>query len=187
MVLLGAIALGVVAAPKRSDGSIRPPASPVSSAAAGFLDQPVIPGFGPTGPSELATVVRVVDGDTIRVRIGDAEQRLRYIGMDTPESVAPGASVEPYASAASAANSRLVEGAQVVLEHDVSETDRFGRLLRHVWLERPDGWLLVDLELIRLGFAHVATFPPDVKYVELYLAAERAARGARRGLWADVP
>jgi micrococcal nuclease len=89
---------------------------------------------------------------------------------------------------ASAANAALVAGQEVVLEKDVSETDQYGRLLRYVWLHREDGWLLVNLELVRLGFASVATFPPDVKYIDpLFVPAQQAARGAGVGLWGTPP
>jgi micrococcal nuclease len=144
-------------------------------------------GQAPTGPTREALVVRVVDGDTIVVRLGGEDRRLRYIGMDAPETVRPDHPVEWMGPEASEANRRLVEGRSVVLEKDVSETDRFGRLLRHVWLRDGDEWLLVNLELVRLGYAQVTTFPPDVKYVELLLDAEREARDAERGLWADGP
>jgi endonuclease YncB( thermonuclease family) len=161
-----------------------PPTSSTPAALPAFLDRPVIPDFVPTGPLERGTVTRIVDGDSIHVQVGAVRLRVRYIGMDTPESVAPNSPVEPFALAASAANSSLVDGREVVLERDISESDRFGRSLRYVWYEDPDGWLLVNLELVRLGLARPATFPPDVKYVELYLAAERAARDAQRGSWA---
>jgi micrococcal nuclease len=144
-------------------------------------------GLGPNGPTEAATVVRVVDGDTIVVDRGRGEEKLRYIGMDTPETVKPGSPVEWMGPQASAANKALVGGRQVILEKDVSETDRFGRLLRDVWLQRPEGWLMVNLELVRTGFAAVSTYPPDVKYVDLLLAAQREAREAGAGLWADQP
>jgi micrococcal nuclease len=130
-------------------------------------------------------VTRVTDGDTIRVTIQDTEYRVRYIGIDTPESVAPGQSVEPYAIAASEANERLVGGRDVILEQDVSETDRFGRLLRYVWLRENGTWTMVNLALVEQGFAQVATYPPDVKYVDRFLAAEREAREEERGLWSD--
>jgi len=143
-------------------------------------------GSAPTGPTQTATVVRVVDGDTIVVRTGGRDRRLRYIGVDTPELADPRQQVERIARAASAANRALVAGSQVVLEKDVSETDRFGRLLRYVWLKTAGRWTLVNLELVRRGFAQVATYPPDVKYVELFRAAEAEARNARRGLWAPV-
>lgn len=143
-------------------------------------------GEAPTGRTEQAMVVRVVDGDTIVVDRGFGDERVRYIGVDTPETVAPGSPVEWMGPEASAANRELVEGREVVLEIDVSETDRFGRLLRYVWIRdesRPSGWLFVNLELLARGFAQVVTYPPDVRYVDLYLAAQSAARQAGRGLW----
>ncbi len=131
-------------------------------------------------------MVRVVDGDTIVVDRGHGQERVRYIGMDTPESVKPNTPVEPMAHEAAAANSRLVAGRKVVLEKDVSETDRYGRLLRDVWLD-DGGWRLVNLELVREGFAQVTTFPPDVKYVDVLLAAQRDARERGVGLWSLGP
>lgn len=136
---------------------------------------------GPTGPTQVATVVSITDGDTIRVSMGGTEYRVRYIGMDTPETHF---GTEWMGPEAADANAELVAGRQVVLEKDVSETDRFGRLLRYVWLHDDSGWLLVNLELVRLGFAQVATYPPDVKYIEpLFVPAQREAREAGIGLW----
>jgi micrococcal nuclease len=145
-------------------------------------------GSAPIASVEEAHVVRVVDGDTIIVDRGRGSERLRYIGMNTPETVAPGQPVESGGPEAADANTRLVAGQTVELERDVSETDRYGRLLRDVWLpdpSRPTGWLLVNLELVRLGFAQVTTYPPDVRYVDALLDAQRAARAAGRGLWAE--
>jgi micrococcal nuclease len=150
-------------------------------------------GAGPIGPIERATVVRVVDGDTIVVDRGFGEERLRYIGVDTPETVDPRQEVQWMGPEASAANTALVEGREVVLERDVSETDGFGRLLRYVWLEdgsavgAAPGWLLVNLTLVARGFAQVSTYPPDVRYAELFLAAQREAREAGVGLWGEPP
>ena len=144
-------------------------------------------GLGPNGPTESATVVRVIDGDTIVVDRGRGEEKLRYIGIDTPETVKPGSPVEWMGPEASAANNALVAGRHVTMEKDVSENDRFGRLLRYVWLQRPEGWLMVNLELVRTGFAAVSTYPPDVKYVDLLLAAQRDAREAGAGLWGEQP
>lgn len=132
-------------------------------------------------------MVDVVDGDTIKVRIGGIISTVRYIGMDTPETVKPGTPVQWMGPEASAANRSLVDGRQVVLEKDVSEVDRYGRLLRFVWLDRPGGWLLVNAELVRLGFASVSTYPPDVGYVDQLLDAQREARDADRGLWNATP
>ena len=144
-------------------------------------------GSAPTGPTQTAQVARVVDGDTIRVLIGDVEFAVRYIGIDTPETVDPRRPVEWMGKEAARTNRQLVEGRTVVLEKDASETDRYHRLLRYVWIDDGESWLLVNLELIRRGFAHVSTYPPDVKYVDLYLDAQRAAREAGRGLWGEPP
>lgn len=143
--------------------------------------------LAPAGPTQIAQVVRVVDGDTITVSIGEAVYTVRYIGMDTPETVKPSSPVEWMGPEASAANETLVDGQEVILEKDVSETDRYGRLLRDVWLRSADGWLLVGLELVRLGYAQVSTYPPDVKYVDELLAAQREARDAGRELWGATP
>jgi micrococcal nuclease len=143
--------------------------------------------FRPTGSTVPATVVRVVDGDTIIVRIGGRDERLRYIGMDTPETVKPDSPVEWMGPEASRANAALVEGRTVELEKDVSETDQYGRLLRYVWLVTGDRWTLVNLELVRRGYAQVETDPPDVRYADRFIAAERAAREAGLGLWGSAP
>lgn len=135
----------------------------------------------------MARVVRVIDGDTIVVDRGRGGERLRYIGMDTPETVKPGSPVEWMGRESADANRALVEGATVVLEKDVSETDQYGRLLRHVWLHGGATWRLVDLELVKDGYARVTTYPPDVKYVDLYLAAQVDAREHDRGLWGAGP
>jgi micrococcal nuclease len=133
--------------------------------------------LGGEEPGE-AVVERVVDGDTIVLRGGE---RVRYIGVDTPESVKPGSPVECFAKAASRANARLVEGERVRLAYDAERRDRYGRTLAYVH-RRRDG-LFVNAELVRRGYATTLTIPPNVRH-----AAElrRLARGARRaglGLW----
>ncbi len=130
-------------------------------------------------------VTSVSDGDTIRVDLGGESLRVRYIGIDAPEV---GEGAEPFGAEATDANADLVEGRTVTLERDVSETDRFGRLLRHVWIETDAGWVLVGRELLRVGLARVVTFPPDVKYHDdVLLPAQAAAREAGIGLWASMP
>ncbi len=138
---------------------------------------------GPTGPIQMAHVTKITDGDTIHVDIDGSDHKVRYIGMDTPESVKPGTPVEPYAKAAAAANAALVADHDVILEKDVSETDRYGRLLRYIWLRDDEGWTMVNLELVRMGYANVLTYPPDVKYAAEFVDAAREAREAGRGLW----
>jgi micrococcal nuclease len=147
----------------------------------------VNPGLAPTGPTQKAKVVRIVDGDTIVVAIGGKNFKLRYIGMDTPEDVDPNSPVEPLSREAAAANAELVGGKTVVLEMDVSETDQYDRLLRYVWLHEGATWTLVNLELVRLGFASAATYPPDVKYVDVFASAEGTARNSLVGLWGAAP
>lgn len=124
---------------------------------------------------QTATVVDVVDGDTIDVDLDGEVHRLRYIGVDTPERG------EPFYDEAAEANGNLVLGHEVILVRDVSETDRFGRLLRYVYL--ADG-TFVNGELVARGFAVAATFPPDVAQQALLSRLQRQARERGAGLWA---
>ena len=142
-------------------------------------------GTSATAPvaADLARVVEVIDGDTIRVEVAGKLYTVRYIGIDTPETKHPEKGVEPFGPEAAQKNKELVEGKLVRLEKDVSETDRYGRLLRYVWL----GDMLVNEELVKLGFARVSTFPPDVKYAELFVRLEAEARANNRGLWGACP
>ena len=133
---------------------------------------------------QSAWVVEVVDGDTIKVEIDGEVFTVRYIGIDTPETVHPSKPVEWMGAEASAVNESLVGGQQVLLERDVSETDRYGRLLRYVHL--MDG-TFVNAELVRLGYAQVSTYPPDVYYQDLFLIKQQEAVGAERGLWSIAP
>jgi endonuclease YncB( thermonuclease family) len=146
-------------------------------------------GDAPIGEVERARVVRVVDGDTIIVDRGQGKERVRYTGVDTPESVKPDTPIEFMAKEASAANAAMVAGREVLLERDVSDRDRFDRLLRYVWIEDPDqpsGMLLVNLALVAQGYAQVVTYPPDVRYADVYLEAQRTARAQGLGLWGEA-
>ena len=126
-------------------------------------------------------VVRVVDGDTIRVRSGGRVETVRYIGIDTPESVKPGTPVECFAHRAAAENERLVGGRRVRLERDAEARDRFGRLLAYV-VREADG-IEVNEALVRGGFAVPLTIPPNVRHAAQLRAAAAAARREGRGLW----
>lgn len=128
----------------------------------------------------IATVVSVVDGDTIKIEGGEI---VRYIGMDTPETVAPGRPVECYGTEASRKNKALVQGKVVELERDVSNRDAYGRLLRYVWLDGE----LINETLVREGYALVSTYPPDVKYQSRLLEAQRQAQREGKGLWSGCP
>jgi micrococcal nuclease len=126
-------------------------------------------------------VVQVVDGDTVRVALSGRVERVRYIGIDTPESVKPDTAVQCYAHRAAAANARLVAGRRVRLVLDVEARDRFGRLLAYVYRE-SDG-LFVNAALVRGGFARTLTIPPNVRHAGRFAALAREARRAGRGLW----
>jgi len=125
-----------------------------------------------------AQVTQVIDGDTIEVSIGGQLYRLRYIGVDSPE---PG---QWMGKQASEANRALVGGKTVYLEKDVSDTDRYGRLLRYVYL--ADG-TFVNAELVRQGYAAAKQYPPDTKYHKLFSDLQEQAKGAGKGLWAARP
>jgi micrococcal nuclease len=131
-----------------------------------------------------AEVVDVIDGDTIEVEIDGETYTVRYIGIDTPETVHPSEPIEWMGPEASEANRRLVEGETVYLEEDVSETDQYGRLLRYVFLE--DG-TMVNAALVEMGYAQASTYPPDVRYQDLLLEAEQEAREEEQGLWGPTP
>ena len=126
-----------------------------------------------------ATVTRVVDGDTIRVQIDGEEFRVRYIGIDTPETVDPRRPVGCFGKEASERNRQLVEGKTVGLENDVSETDSFDRLLRYVWIEDR----MVNATLVEEGYALASTYPPDVRHSDQFAGLQAQAREASRGLW----
>jgi micrococcal nuclease len=124
----------------------------------------------------------VVDGDTIEVAIDGQEYKVRYIGIDTPESVDPRRPVECFGKEAADKNQELVEGKIVGLEKDVSETDAFGRLLRYVWLDGR----LINARLVSAGYALAATYPPDVRYAELFAQLQAEARASALGLWGSA-
>ena len=174
------MAAGLVAVAIGLAACVSPAPSPGSDAASPGQTGPAL---APEGATETAEVVRVVDGDTLVVDRGNGEERLRYIGIDAPESVRPETPVEFMGQEAARANAALVEGRALVLERDVSDTDRFGRLLRYAWLQDGAAWRLVNLELVAQGSAQSVSFPPDVRRQDLLRAAERVAREAGLGLW----
>ncbi|MBC8234127.1 thermonuclease family protein [bacterium] len=117
-------------------------------------------------------VSRVIDGDTIDLADGIT---IRYIGINTPEVGQPGA------EEATEANRALVEGKKVKLEYDVQKQDKYDRTLAYVYLE--DG-TFVNAELVKQGYAQVATYPPNVKYVDLFQKVQKEAQAEKLGLWA---
>lgn len=129
------------------------------------------------------SVTKVVDGDTFWVDDGSEKGlKVRIIGADTPETVHPQKDVEYFGKEASDFAKSLLEGEKVKLEFDVDRFDRYGRTLAYVYLK--DGTFF-NAELIKKGYAHVMTVPPNVKYSEKFLELEREARGNKRGLWKE--
>ena len=126
---------------------------------------------GGSADGEFATVVSVIDGDTIDVDIDGDVYRVRYIGMNTPERD------EPCYTEATNANSGWVAGRQVRLVRDQSDTDRFDRLLRYVYVDDT----LVNAALVQEGFAEVVSYPPDTREFENFRALEDQARRGARG------
>jgi len=134
----------------------------------------------PSPTATQATVKRVVDGDTIELESGE---KVRYIGMDTPETKSPTKGVQCYGHEASLRNQQLVEGKVVTLEKDVSNTDRYGRLLRYVSV---DG-VSINHQLVAEGYALASSYPPDIARQAEYRAAEAEARTKGLGLWSSCP
>ena len=131
--------------------------------------------------STTARVLRVVDGDTILVAVGGRQERVRYIGVDTPETVKPHTRVQCFGKRASAANRRLVDGREVRLVADAEARDRYGRLLAYVY--RAGDGLFVNEALVRGGYATTLAIAPNVRFADRFAAQARQARDAGRGLW----
>jgi micrococcal nuclease len=126
-----------------------------------------------------AYCTRVIDGDTIEVLINGTEYKVRYIGIDTPEMDDERPAYRALAEEAKQANIQLVEGKNISLQKDVSETDRYGRLLRYVF----DGITFVNLVLVADGYAWAKSYPPDTMYDDLFESTEAEAQAEELGLW----
>lgn len=153
-----------------------------------FLCCPLISCEEQTQKYEKVKIIKVVDGDTVYVSFDDkSEYKLRMIGIDTPESTI---SHEPYGKEASEFTKKMLLGKTVYLESDVSETDKYGRILRYIWMERPENKSKNEIKekmfnavLVLEGYANAATFPPDVKYSKLFVELQDGARNNKKGLW----
>lgn len=142
-----------------------------------FFTDPLIA----TSRVEQALVTEIVDGDTIRITSNGKTYTVRYIGIDTPEIKHQGNSTDqPYGQEATALNAWLVSGKEVYLKKDVTETDKYGRLLRYVFL--PNG-TLVNSVIVRMGYAHILSIPPNVAFQSEFLQAQQAAREEGLNLW----
>jgi len=149
----------------------------------------------PVPPDHLPSgrVVHVVDGDTVDVRLGARVERVRLIGVDAPEahdsakldrdarrSHRSKAAIEAMGRRATEFTARRLDERTVGLEFDVERRDPYGRLLAYLWL--PDGTLF-NAEILRAGYAHVLTIPPNVRYASHFHRLQQEARAAGRGLW----
>lgn len=152
---------------------LKPPESPLINQPASLIA---------TSSAELVKVKRVIDGDTIEL---ETKQKVRYIGVDTPELHDPRKKIECYGKEAMEENKKLVEGKMVRLEKDISETDKFKRLLRYVYIptEASPSGIFVNDYLVKEGYAFASTFPPDVKFANLFLLSQQEAKAENKGLW----
>lgn len=129
-------------------------------------------------------VLRVFDGDTIAVRCSGRADRVRYIGINAPETHHPTRGQEPGGREATAANVRLVGGRTVRLETDVQVRDVHDRLLAYVWVREPGGReVMANARMLALGYARLMTIPPNVRHVKQFVELQQEARRAGRGLW----
>lgn len=144
----------------------------------------------PTPPAagELAQVIDVIDGDTIRIERDDGTvERVRYIGVDTPEiGHAVGEPDEPFGREATEVNRELVADRSVLLERDVSDRDPYDRLLRYVWVEMADGWRMVNGELVARGLAGVRAYEPDTRHHDWLSQLHDEAIAAGLGMYDDT-
>lgn len=132
-------------------------------------------------PSEgYYTVTKVVDGDTIKINYNGETKTVRLIGVDTPESVHPDESKNTdYGKVASEYTKTLLDGKNIQLEFDVEQEDKYGRLLAYVYLDGE----MVNKKLLTEGYAQLATYPPNVKYVDEFTNIQKEARENKIGFW----
>jgi micrococcal nuclease len=138
-------------------------------------------GEGP--PAAKAFVARVIDGDTIEARVDGELEDVRYIGVDTPETVKPDTSVQCFGPRASTFNHHLVERRRVRLVFGVERRDVYGRLLAYVYL----GHRFVNAILVRRGLARSLTIAPNDRFAPLFRGLELRAARSGRGLWGICP
>lgn len=174
VILLG-IGIGILATSKEPLRISLPSLTAVQSP----TPEPQVP---PLASDEIATVAGVIDGDTITLL---DKRKVRYIGIDTPETRHPIKGVECFGKEASAKNKELVAGKTIRMRKDLSDVDRYGRLLRYVWIDATDSahMIFVNEYLVSGGYASASTFPPDVAYATLFKKRAEEARSSKKGLW----
>jgi micrococcal nuclease len=141
---------------------------------------------GGSDDSDAARVTRIVDGDTLVVSVDGRDEKVRLIGIDTPETVDPRKPVQCFGKEASRRMADLLPpGSAVRLERDAELRDRYGRLLAYVF--RSSDGVFVNEAMVADGYAHTLTIPPNVAYAERFSDAQRTAREADKGLWSACP
>ncbi len=153
---------------------------------------------GVVEPSPSFPLVRVVDGDTVVLRMNGREESVRLIGVDTPEkhpsrkldadarrSGRPAEAIQALGREASRVTAGILGEGPVQVEFDVQERDRYGRLLAYLYVRQENGRVMVNREILRRGWADVLTIPPNVRYAEEFRAIAREAKEAGRGLWGE--
>ena len=135
-------------------------------------------------------VARVIDGDTAVIRIGGEDRRVRFLGVDTPETVHPTKGVQPYGKEASNFSKESLTGRSVWLEYDKNPTDRYNRHLAYIWLSKPtkinDQTIRRDMYNARLlagGYAKVTIIKPNNRYEKLFKEIEAEAKNSKLGMW----
>lgn len=129
---------------------------------------------------KIYKVARVIDGDTIELEGGE---RVRYIGINAPELYYLQKPVECFANESKKKNQELTEGKEVILKKDTRDRDKYGRLLRYVFI----GDTFVNLELVQQGFAYAAAYPPDAAYQNILADGQKKAKQTKKGLWGACP
>lgn len=142
-------------------------------------------------PLSQALVIRIIDGDTIEATIGSSRDRVRFIGVDTPEATTR---VEPYGREATAFTRQWLDGRRIWLEYDAELRDRYSRRLAYVWLQPPKDRSIPEIRtkmfnaiLLAEGYAQLLMVPPNVRYVDVFRTLQTAARQQGKGLWARAP
>ena len=150
------------------------------------------PNWVPLPTLHPAVVTKVVDGDTLHVELNGKKEKVRLIGVDTPETKHPRKGKEFYGEEAYLFTKNKLEGKAVFLEFDVSQRDRYGRLLAYVWTAKPKQVpiseyedIMFNIQLLKKGYARLMAVPPNVKYVYLFREYATQARKEGAGIWID--
>lgn len=163
---------GIVSASKNKNV----PKSEVKSVQIESSPSPFTPTSSANPNITIAKVKNVIDGDTFTLESGEV---VRLIGVDTPETVHPSKPVQCYGKEAGQKLQELIEDKEIKLEKDISETDRYNRLLRYVYL----GDVFVNEYLVNEGYAKSSSYPPDIKYQNKFVEAQKKAQEDNKGLW----